>query len=276
MNITAALVNELRQMTGAGMMDCKKALVETEGDIEKAIDLLRKKGIAKAAKRADRVAKEGAVFAKVADDHKFGAIIMVNCETDFVAKNADFVAFTKNLLDLAVANGIKTADELKEAKMGDLTVNDAITNQSAVTGEKIELGAYQVLESEYVTFYNHHGNSLATIVAMNKNFDKVEEISHEIALQIAAMAPISVDENDVPEETKQRELEIGMDQARQEGKPEAMVEKIALGKLNKFYRQSTLLNQDSLAVDGKSVRQYIQDADKDATVTAFVRLKLGE
>jgi translation elongation factor Ts len=332
MNITASQVNELRQMTGAGMMDCKKALVETEGDIEKAVDLLRKKGMAKAAKRADREASEGAVISKSTEDHKYAALLMLNCETDFVAQNADFVAFAQRLLNLAVENRFKTIEELKAATCGDMTVEAAVTNQSAVTGEKIELGAFKVLEAEYVTNYNHPGNRLATIVAMNKTFDKVEEISHEVALQVAAMSPVAVDENAVPQEVKDREIAVAIDktkaeqiekavevalkkaginpahvdsedhiesnmakgwitaevaeQARQikqtvaEEKAanlkEDMIMNIAKGRLAKFFKENCLLDQVSLIADGQTVRQYIQAADKEATVSAFYRIKLGE
>ena len=174
MNITASQVNELRQMTGAGMMDCKKALVETDGDIQAAIDILRKKGMAKAAKRADRTASEGCVLSKSTDDHKYAAIIMVNCETDFVANNADFVKFTKDVLDMAVANRVKDIEALKAMQLNGQTVEALVANQSAVTGEKTELGAFKVLEGAYVANYNHPGNRLATIVEMNKDFNGVE------------------------------------------------------------------------------------------------------
>ena len=190
MNITASQVNELRQMTGAGMMDCKKALVETDGDIQAAIDILRKKGMAKAAKRADRTASEGCVLSKATEDHKYAAIIMVNCETDFVANNADFVKFTKDVLDMAVANRVKDIEALKAMTLDGQTVEALVANQSAVTGEKTELGAFKVLEGEYVANYNHPGNRLATIVEMNKSFNGVEEVSHEVCMHVAAMNPL--------------------------------------------------------------------------------------
>ena len=192
MNITASQVNELRQMTGAGMMDCKKALVETDGDIQAAIDILRKKGMAKAAKRADRTASEGCVLSKATEDHKYAAIIMVNCETDFVANNADFVKFTKDVLDMAVANRVKDIEALKAMQLNGQTVEALVANQSAVTGEKTELGAFKVLEGAYVANYNHPGNRLATIVEMNKSFNGVEEVSHEVCMHVAAMNPLSV------------------------------------------------------------------------------------
>lgn len=274
MNITAAQVNELRQMTGAGMMDCKKALVECNGDYEAAIDYLRKKGQKIAAKRADREAAEGCVLSKTTEDNTFAAVVMLNCETDFVGANSDFVNCTKEILDFAVANKIKDIDTLKSASLNGRPIEDHITDLSGKTGEKVQLGKYFALEAPFVTNYNHQGNRLATIVAFNKTFNGIKEIAHEVALQIAAMDPISIDENDVPADVKQREMEIGMEQARNEGKPEAMLEKIAMGKLNKFYKTNTLLHQDSLIAEGKSVKEYIQAGDKDATVTAFYRVKL--
>ena len=330
MNITASQVNELRQMTGAGMMDCKKALVETDGDIQAAIDILRKKGMAKAAKRADRNASEGCVLSKSTDDHKYAAIVMVNCETDFVANNADFVKFTKDVLDKAVANRVKSIDELKAMDLNGQTVEALVANQSAVTGEKTELGAFKVLEGEYVANYNHPGNRLATIVEMNKNFDGIEEVSHEVAMHVAAMNPMAVSEAAISQEVKDRELAVAIDKTKDEliGKEiekalrkvginpnhvdsddhidsnitkgyitaeqgaqareikatvpgtvklnDGMIQNIAKGRLGKFFKENCLLNQVSLVADPKTVGQYIQDADKEATVKAFYRVKLGE
>jgi len=216
MNITASQVNELRQMTGAGMMDCKKALVETDGDIQAAIDILRKKGMAKAAKRADRNASEGCVLSKATEDHKYAAIIMVNCETDFVANNADFVKFTKDVLDMAVANRVKDIEALKAMELNGQTVEALVANQSAVTGEKTELGAFKVLEGAYVANYNHPGNRLATIVEMNKSFDGVEEVSHEVCMHVAAMNPLSVSEASIPQEVKDREFAVAVDKTKEE------------------------------------------------------------
>ena len=216
MNITASQVNELRQMTGAGMMDCKKALVETDGDIQAAIDILRKKGMAKAAKRADRNASEGCVLSKSTDDHTYAAVIMVNCETDFVANNADFVKFTKDVLDMAVAKRIKNIDELKAMELNGQTVEALVANQSAVTGEKTELGAFKVLEGAYVANYNHPGNRLATIVELNKNFNGIEEVSHEVAMHVAAMNPLAVSEDSIAQEVKDRELAVAVDKTKQE------------------------------------------------------------
>ena len=330
MNITASQVNELRQMTGAGMMDCKKALVETDGDIQAAIDILRKKGMAKAAKRADRNASEGCVLSKSTEDHKYAAIIMVNCETDFVANNADFVKFTKDVLDMAVANRVKDIEALKAMTINGQTVEALVANQSAVTGEKTELGAFKVLEGAYVANYNHPGNRLATIVEMNKDFNGIEEVSHEVAMHVAAMNPMAVSEDSITQEVKDRELAVAIDKTKDEliGKEiekalrkvginpnhadsddhissnvtkgyiteeqaaqareiranvpgtvklnDAMVQNIAKGRLGKFFKENCLLNQVSLVADPKTVGQYIQDADKEATVKAFFRIKLGE
>ena len=275
MKITAQQVNELRKITGAGMMDCKKALVETDGDQEKAIDYLRKKGQKVAAKRADREASEGVVLAKVSDDKKFVAAVMINCETDFVAKNQDFIDYVQSVIDLAVENRAKNIDELKTLKLGDRTVEESVVDKTGVIGEKIQLGKYEVVEAESVYAYIHPGNRIAAIAGFNKAGEELAEAGHDVVMQIAAMAPVAVDKDNVPEEIIQRELEIGKDQARQEGKPEAMIEKIAMGKLNKFFKENTLLNQAFIKDSKKSVQQYLQGFDKDLTVTDFKRLALG-
>jgi len=275
MKITAQQVNELRKITGAGMMDCKKALVETDGDQEKAIDYLRKKGQKVAAKRADREASEGVVLAKVSDDKKFVAAVMINCETDFVAKNQDFIDYVQSVIDLAVENRAKNIDELKNLKLGDRTVEESVVDKTGVIGEKIQLGKYEVVEAESVYAYIHPGNRIAAIAGFNKAGEELAEAGHDVVMQIAAMAPVAVDKDNVPEEIIQRELEIGKDQARQEGKPEAMIEKIAMGKLNKFFKENTLLNQAFIKDSKKSVQQYLQGFDKDLTVTDFKRLALG-
>lgn len=275
MAITAADVNKLRQLTGAGMMDCKNALVESNGDMQQAIDFLRKKGQKIAAKRADRDATEGVVLAKTSDDKQYAAVVMINCETDFVAKNADFVKFTQSVVDLAVEKRIKTIEELKAAQLNDRTVEENIVDQTGVIGEKIEIGAFGIVEAAFVSSYIHQGNRLASIVGLSKSFDEAEKLGHELAMQIAAMDPVAIDEKDVPEDVIKREIEIGMEQAREEGKPEAMLEKIAQGKLTRFFRDNTLLNQDSILDNKKSVRQHMAEQDKEVTVTKFVRLKLG-
>ncbi len=275
MKITAQQVNELRKITGAGMMDCKKALVESEGDLEKAIDILRKKGQKVAAKRADREASEGVVLAKVSDDKKFAAAVMINCETDFVAKNQDFIAFVQSVIDLAIAHKAQNIEELNALKLGDITVKEAVVEKTGVIGEKIQLGQYEVVTGESTYAYIHPGNRIAAIAALNKAGEQFAEAGHDVVMQIAAMAPVAVDKDRVPEEVIQRELEIGKEQARQEGKPEAMIEKIATGKLNKFFKENTLLNQAFIKDSKKSVQQYLQGFDKDLTVTDFKRLALG-
>jgi elongation factor Ts len=274
MKITAKEVNELRKATGAGMMDCKKALQEAEGDMQKAIDILRKKGQKVAAKRADREAGEGVVLAKVSDDKKFAAAVMINCETDFVAKNQDFIDYVKSVLDLAVANKAKNTDELNAMELDGRTVADTIIEKTGVIGEKIQLGNYQVVEGESVYAYIHNGNRIASIVAFNKAGD-FDEAGKDVAMQIAAMDPVAISKDDVPEDVKQREIEIGMEQARQEGKPEAMLEKIAMGKLNKFFKENTLLAQAFIKDSKQSVGDYLKSKDADLTVTAFKRLALA-
>ena len=274
MKITAQQVNELRKRTGAGMMDCKNALVESDGDMDKAIDILRKKGQKIAAKRADRAANEGAVLAKVNDDKTFGAVIMINCETDFVAKNNDFISYVKSVLDLAVENKAKNADELKALKLNGRTVEETITDQTGVIGEKIQLGGYEIVEAPMVFAYVHPGNRIATIAGLNKAGD-FDQVGKDVVMQIAAMAPVAIDRDDVPQSVIDHEIEIGKDQAHQEGKPEAILEKIALGKLNKFFKDNTLLNQAFIKDSKKSVGQYLKEADKELTVVAFKRMALG-
>jgi elongation factor Ts len=263
-------------MSGAGMMDCKKALQETEGDFDKAIDYLRKKGQKVAGKRADRDANQGFVIAKTSDDQTFGAVIMVNCETDFVGKTEEFIQFSKNLLDLGVANRFHSIDELMPLSIGTTTVVQKLDELLGKTGEKIQIAHFEVIEAPVVYAYNHFGNRLATIIGMSKKDAKnVAEIGHELAMQVAAMSPVAVDKDNVTQEVIDREIEIGKDQARQEGKPEEMVEKIAQGKLGKFFKEMTLLNQDFIKDSKKTVRQYIADNDKDLAVTGFKRLQLG-
>jgi elongation factor Ts len=275
MNITAADVNKLRTITGAGMMDCKKALVEANGDFDAAIDLLRKKGQKVAANRSDRDATEGLVIAKLDASSKRGVLIVLNCETDFVAKNADFGAVANHILDIAIASNPSNLDELKALNYtgSDLTINDKITEEIGKIGEKIELSQYNVVDAEQVYAYNHPGNKLAAIVGFNK--PTADDMAKDVAMQVAAMAPVSVDESSVPEDVKQKEIEIGKEQAINEGKPAEMAEKIALGRLNKFFKESTLLNQEFIKDSKLSVSQYLKTADKDLTVTDFKRSSLN-
>jgi len=275
MKITAQQVNELRKRTGAGMMDCKKALVESEGDMENAIDILRKKGQKVAAKRADREAGEGVVLAKVSNDKTFAAAVMINCETDFVTKNADFISYVQSVIDLAVANQAKSTDELKAMKLNGRTVEETILDQTGLIGEKIELGQYEVINSASAYAYIHPGNRIATVAGFNQSGEELASFGKDVVMQIAAMSPVAIDKENVSQEVIDRELEIGKDQARQEGKPEAMLEKIATGKLNKFFKENTLLNQAFIKDTKKNVSQYLKEADKDLTVIDFKRLALN-
>lgn len=272
--ITAAEVNKLRKQTGAGMMDCKKALQENDGDFEKAIDYLRKKGQKVAAKRADREATEGYVIGKAEND--FAAAIVLSCETDFVAKGDDFVNFGNKVIDAAISNKPSSLVELLGIELDGRKIGDHVTDLMGKIGEKIELKDYQVVISDTVYAYNHMGNKLSTLVGLNKNGDeKFVLAAKEIAMQVAAMNPIAIDRDDVPQDVIEKEKEIGMDQARQEGKPEAMLEKIAIGKLNRFFKDNTLLNQASIRESKKTVAQTLKEVDKDLAVKQFKRLSLS-
>lgn len=273
-NITAAEVNKLRIMTGAGMMDCKKALVEADGDFEKAIDILRKKGQKVASKRADKEANEGIVLAKTTDDKKFAAVLKLSCETDFVAKNEEFVIFANNIIDKILSEKPKDVEALKKLKLNERTVEENITEMVGKTGEKMELAGYEFIEADSVYAYNHMGNKLATVLGLDKS-NGFEDAGRQLAMQVAAMNPIAVDKDDVPQEVIDKEIEIGKDQARQEGKPDAILEKIAMGKLNKFFRENTLLNQDFVRETKKTVAQYLKETDANLKVTGFRRLMLG-
>ncbi len=273
MAITAKEVNELRKKTGAGMMDCKKALVEADGNMEEAIDNLRKKGQKIAAKRGDRDASEGLVIAKASADKSKGIIVTLNCETDFVAKNADFVDFANKIADIAIETGVSTAEELLAKDFdGTLSIGDKIVEQTGVIGEKLEVKTLEVVEAASVVVYNHPGNQIATIVGLTKDAD---DEGKQVAMQVAAMAPIALDESEVSQETIDRELKVGEELAIQEGKPAEMAAKIAQGRLKKFFKETTLLNQAFVRDNKKSVRQFLQDVDKDLTVTAFKRVSLS-
>lgn len=274
-NITAADVKQLRDRTGAGMMDVKKALVEAEGDAELAIEILRKKGQKLSLKRAGREAKEGVVIAKVSSDNTKGIVIRLSCETDFVAKNDDFVAFADSIAEVALKNMPESKDALGELTLEGKSIKDEIVNQVGVIGEKIELADYQSIEAEMVVPYIHMGYRAGVIVGLNQVGDDVEEAGKNVAMQIAAMKPIALDKSSVDESVIDKEIEIGMEQARQEGKPEQILEKIARGKLSKFFKENTLLEQ-AYVKDGKlSVAEYLQSIDKDLTVTDFEHLMLG-
>lgn len=273
--ITAAEVNKLRKQTGAGMMDCKKALVEADGDFDKAIEILRKKGQKVAEKRSDRDANEGVVIAATTEDEKYAAMIMLNCETDFVAKNDDFVGVAKSILDIALNEKPATVEDLKGLKFNDsLTIAEKITEEVGKIGEKIDLGEMASVSSDKVIAYNHPGYKTAAIVAMNKNTDGVEEAGKNVAMQIAAMNPVALDADSVSEEIKARELEIGKEQAIKEGKPENIVDKIAQGKLQRYFKDNTLLNQQFFVDNKKSVADYLKSVDKELTVSDFKRSSL--
>lgn len=272
--ITAADVNKLRQITGAGMMDCKKALTEAGGDFEAAIDILRKKGQKVAGNRADREANEGVVLAKVNGDATRAVLVALNCETDFVAKNQEFIDFTNKITDVALSGNFVDTEALLDFSMDGRAIRDQITDLVGKIGEKMEL-QYAALTGAYNVAYNHPGNRLATIIAFNKIVDGIAEVGKDVAMQAAAMAPVALDKDDVDARTLERELEIAREQIRQEGKPEEMVEKIAQGKLAKFYKESTLLNQEFIKDNKLSVRQYVQSKDKELAVTGFRRIAIG-
>lgn len=274
MGITASEVNKLRQTTGAGMMDCKKALVEAEGDFDTAIEILRKKGQKVAAKRGDREASEGLVIAKT-NDGKKGIIVRISCETDFVAKNEAFQDFANTIASVAAENLPENVDGLKSLPFAGngQSVEEKILEEVGKIGEKIEISAYELVAGETVVAYNHPGNQIASIVGLNK--ENADEVGRDVAMQIAAMAPVALDKDQVPQDIIEKEIEIGKDIARNEGKPEAMLEKIAMGKLNKFFKENTLLNQQFIKDNKKSVSQYLNEAEAGLTVSDFKRLALS-
>jgi elongation factor Ts len=272
--ISSADVARLRKVTMAGMMDCKKALEESSGDFDKAIEIIRKKGQAVANKRADRDATEGVVLSKVTPNGKMGAMIVLNSETDFVAQNAEFITLASKILDLAIAKNPANLDELKSLPMENSKVGDKVTEFVGIIGEKLELAYYEKIEAAHVQAYVHPGNRLATLVGFSKAGLDVQ-VYKDAAMQVAAMNPVAVDKEDVPEKVIAQEIEIGKEQARRDGKPEEMLEKIAQGKLSKFYKESTLLNQEYIKDNKMNIRQYLQSVDKQLTVTAFKRYSLN-
>jgi elongation factor Ts len=273
--ISATDVKNLREQTGAGMMDCKKALNEAGGDFDKAIEILRLQGQKLSVKRADRDAKEGVVIALVSDDSTKGIVIRLSCETDFVAKNENFVDFTKSIANIALANfPADTAALLALPYDGALSVGDKVTEQLGVIGEKIEVAEYEKIEAAMVAAYIHMGNRAGVLVGLNKAGDFVAA-GKDVAMQVAAMKPIAVDDKGVSSEIIEKEIEIGKELARQEGKPEEMLEKIAQGKLAKFYKENTLLPQAFVKDNKMSVAEYLKSFDKELTVTEFKHVKLG-
>ncbi len=274
--ITAADINKLRQATGAGMMDCRKALTETNGDFEAAIDWLRKKGAKVAALRGDREAKEGVVIAKTTDDNKSGIAFVVSCETDFVSKNADFVAFAQSLGDTAIANNVKTVDELNNATINGAKVADMVNDKLASIGEKIGITKFERVDAAYVASYIHGANRIGVLVGFNKS---VGEAGKDVAMQIAAMNPLAVDSSSISAETIDRERAIVTDQIKNDpkmaGKPEDMINKIADGKLNAYFKESTLVNQAFVKDNGKSVGDYLKGVDSELKISEFKRVALG-
>jgi elongation factor Ts len=274
--ISAADVNKLRQMTGAGMMDCKKALTEAEGDFEKAIEILRKKGQKVSASRSDRDAKEGSVFVKTSPDNKEAVLIALNCETDFVGKNEEFQNLGKLIAETAFNKKPATKEALLNEKAGDLTINDKIVELVGKIGEKIEVSEYIHMKGEAVVPYIHAGSKLGVLVSLKGvNGKDVTEAGKDVGMQIAAMNPVAVDETSVDKTTIEKELEIAKAQILAEGKPENMVEKIAQGKLNKFFKESTLLPQAFVKDTSKSVAQYLDSVSKGLTVAEFKRVSIG-
>lgn len=271
--ITAAEVNKLRKSTGAGMMDCKNALVEAEGDFDKAIEILRKKGQKVAAKRADRDSSEGAAIAKVSDDRTNGVIISLNCETDFVAKNESFVTLAKELAELAL--NFDSKEEFMKANFNGLSVEEKLIEQTGVIGEKIEIGGYKKLSAPFVGSYIHAGNKIATLVGLSASVEGSAVAAKDVAMQAAAMNPVALNEEGVEQSVIEKEIEIAKDQLRQEGKPEAMLDKIAQGKLKRFFKDNTLVNQDFIKDSKKSVAQYVKSVDASLEITGFERVALG-
>lgn len=270
--ITAKDVNELRKKTGAGMMDCKKALTEADGDMDAAMDLLRKKGQKIAAKRGDREASEGLVLAEATADGSKGYILSLNCETDFVAKNDDFGKLAQSFLTTAISNNIEDKDALLALTVDGMTIADRITEQSGVIGEKIEIGDYGVVAATKVVAYNHPGNQIASIVGLTTDN---ADAGRQVAMQVAAMAPVAVDESSVPQDVIAKELEIGKELAIQEGKPAEMAEKIAQGRLKKFFKETTLLNQQFIKDNKQTVQGFLKSQNADLTVTNFKRISLS-
>ncbi|KOF03399.1 translation elongation factor Ts [Roseivirga seohaensis] len=276
MAITAKEVNQLRQMTGAGMMDCKKALVESEGDFDKAIEILRKKGQKLSEKRADRETSEGSVYVRSSEDGSEAILIAFTCETDFVAKNADFQALGNEIADAAMANKPADLEALRALSLGNLTVQDKVTELLGKIGEKLEVSVYEKLSADQVVSYIHSTGKLGVLVALTGvGSADVAEAGKDVGMQIAAMNPVAVDKDGVDSSIIEKEIEIGKDVARQEGKPEAMLDKIAEGKLNKFFKENTLLSQAFVKDPKVNVQEYLNSVNKGLTVSAFKRVAIG-
>lgn len=274
--ITAADINKLRQATGAGMMDCRKALTETNGDFEEAIDWLRKQGQKVAAKRSDREAKEGVIIAKTSSDNKTGFVVCISCETDFVSKNAEFVAFAQSIAEAAVANNVKSADELNAVLINGTSVADMINDKLASIGEKIGVAKFERIEAPYVASYIHGANRMGVLVGLTA---AAADAGKDIAMQIAAMNPLAVDADSIPAETIERERAIVVETMKADpkmaGKPDEMIAKIAEGKLNAFFKEQTLLAQAFVKDGALSVGDYLKSVGADLKVTEFKRVALG-
>ena len=270
--ITTEDIKKLREATGAGIMDCRKALTESNGDFEAAIDWLRKQGQKVAAKRSDREAKEGVVLAKTTADHKAGIVLCVSCETDFVSKNAEFVAFATSIADAAIAHNVKSAEELNNVEINGAKVADMINDKLAAIGEKIAVSKFERVEAPYVASYIHGANRMGVLVGLTT---EAEEAGKDVAMQIAAMNPLAVDETSIPADVVAREKEIAIELVKQEGKPAEMAEKIAMGKLNKFFKENTLMAQSFVKDNNKSVADYLKGIHADLKVTEFKRVALG-
>ncbi len=273
--VTIEEITKLRKVTGAGMMDCKNALAESNGDIEKAIEIIRKKGQLVASKRSDRDAAEGVVLSEATTDGKFGAVIVLNCETDFVAKNQEFIGLAQTILKVAMDKKPADLDALKNNEFNGRKVADLVVEKIGITGEKMDLSYFGFIKAEKVIAYIHPGNQLACIVGFNKA-NIAEQVYKDIAMQVAAMNPVAVDKDFVTKERIEKELEIGREQARLEGKPKNMLDKIAEGKLNKFFKESTLMNQEFIKDNKKTIRQHLQSIDKELMVTDFRRYALKD
>ena len=272
MAVTMADIQHLRKMTGAGMMDCKNALNEANGDFDKAMEIIRKKGQAVAAKREDRDASEGCVLAKT--EGNFAAVVALQCETDFVAKNEEFIALTQQILDAAIAHKPANLEALLAVQLANGTVAQLITDKMAATGEKMELGYYEHITAPHVTSYIHTGNKLATIVGFNKAVAD-EQVAKDVAMQVAAMSPLAITPEGIPAEVKDKELEIARDKAREAGKPENLLDRIAEGALQKFYKEATLLQQEYVKDNKLTIDQFLKQNDKELTVAAFKRVTLN-
>ncbi|MDR1673539.1 MAG: translation elongation factor Ts [Bacteroidales bacterium] len=279
MTISAAEVAKLRKITGAGMMDCKRALEEANGNYDEAISIIRKKGQLVASKRADRETTEGCVIAKVSPDASKGVLIVLSCETDFVAKGADFIKFTEEVAATALKEGVTTLDAVKQLTVNDISVTEGINEKVAIIGEKIELNFFDSLEASEVVAYIHPGNKLACLVGFSQKLTD-KQVGRDVAMQVAAMNPIAVDKESVPEETVKKEMEIALEQTKNDprnaGKPDDLLRKIASGKLEKFYKEQTLIHQEFIKDSKKNVGDYLKEADKDLKVVKFIRFSLAQ